>query len=568
MFKLFIRTAVLLLLSTTAAQTQAPDIEWVKAIYGTSPNAPLGAFFTDMCTDADGNTYYTGEFRNDLKFGTLTLTGSSEAALFLAKYSPGGTPLWAVKVAANAPTTFSAFTYSAKVDADGIGNVHLSANYEAASLDFGNGTTLNRTCTDNCREGFLARFNGAGVVQFVKGLHAAAGQDFKVAGVAAAPDGTHYLAGSFTGTEAWLQGGANIGGITKDAFYLVQYNPSGGGVWTALLPDNSGDPDATAIAVSPDGERIAVMGRYTDPQLYFGNMAYASSNSNSKQFVVWYNKTGQPLGAGTIGAASIEVFDFSVTADYRVWAACDFSGDLTWNDANIASINGTNSRAALVSVASGQPGQLVSAIGFNGNSYPLNTFAVSPDGKFYTGGTSRETITVAGSTLDFQGCADLLLSGGSGTSTTWGKTIGGAGCEIIQNDYYGSLMDTDADGNLYVCGHFENGASAGGNSIPGNGLWLAKFSAGPVSVQDNVLTDNQLLLSPNPANGLVQVSAPGFSAGSWISIYNCLGKRIAENQVDGENITFNIAGWQPGIYFAVLADAKGAMVQSAKLLVE
>ena len=169
MFKLIFRTAVIILLSTTAMHAQAPDIEWVKAIFGSSPNAPLAATLTDICTDADGNTYLTGEFRNELKFGAITLTGNSEAALFLAKYNSGGTPIWAVKVTANTPTTFSAFTYSAKVDADGIGNVYLSANFEAASLDFGNGTTLNRTCNDNCREGFLARFNGSGVVQFVKG---------------------------------------------------------------------------------------------------------------------------------------------------------------------------------------------------------------------------------------------------------------------------------------------------------------------------------------------------------------------------------------------------------------
>ena len=389
-----------------------------------------------------------------------------------------------------------------------------------------------------------------------------------MAGVAAAPDGKHYLTGSFTGTEVWLQGGANIGGITKDAFYLVQYNASGGAEWVALLPDNSGNPEATAIAISPDGERIAVMGRYTDPQLYFGNTAYASSNSNSKQFVVWYSAAGQPLGAGTIGAASIEVFDFAVTADYRVWAACDFSGDLTWNDGNITAIGGTNSRAALISVAAAQTGQLISSIGFNGNSYPLNTFTIGPDGKFFTGGTSRETLTAGGATLGFQGCADLVLSGGSGITPTWAKTIGGAGCEIIQNDYYGSLMDTDEDGNLYVCGHFENGATAGGNTVPGNGLWLGKFSAGPVGVDDNVLTDKQLSLSPNPATGMVRISGPGFSGSGLISIFDGHGKRIAQKQVDGNDCFFNVSEWTSGIYFTTLINEKGAVMQSAKLVVK
>jgi len=568
MIKLMFRAAVVILLSNASIYSQTPEIEWVRPIYGTTATAPLSATVTDMCTDADGNTYLTGEFRNEIKFGPITLPGTSEAALFLAKYNAEGTPLWAVKITANAPTAFSAFGNSAKVDADGLGNVYLCANFEAASIDFNNGVVLNQHCTNNCREGFLVKLNGQGVFQFIKSLHAASGEPFNVAGVVAAADGKHYLTGSFTGTELWLQGGANIGGITEDAFFVVQYNAAGGAEWVAFLPPNTGVPDATAIAISPDGERIAITGRYTDAQINFGNGAVTSSTSNSKQFVVWFNTSGQPMGAGTLGAASIEVFDISVNADYKVWAACDFSGSLTWNDANITNINGTNAAAALVAVGAAQTGQLVAYVGFNGNSYPLNTFTIGPDDKFYTGGTTREMLSPGGINLGFQGCADIVLSGGVGTTANWVKSIGGTGCEIIQNDYYGTLMDTDENGNLYICGHFQNGASAGGSAIPGNGLWVGKFSTGPVGVDDNVMADKQLLLSPNPASGIIQISAPGFSDSGLIKIYDCYGKQIVEKQLEGDNISFNVSDWQSGIYFVTLINEKGTVMQSAKLVVE
>lgn len=217
---------------------QAPQFAWVKPIFGASPTAALESFITDLSTDRAGNTYLTGEFQNQINFGNITLNGNGDdATLFVAKYSPAGTPLWAKKATPEVPAGTSAFfSGSSKIDVDSLGNIYWCGNFIAASLDFGGGLTVTTHCSNGCQEGFFVKLNTDGDILFAKSLHASIGNPFSVTGVAVDAAGRHYLAGSFTGTELWLQGGANIGGITRDGFFTVQYAPAGNAEWVAFYP--------------------------------------------------------------------------------------------------------------------------------------------------------------------------------------------------------------------------------------------------------------------------------------------------------------------------------------------
>ncbi|MCC6410045.1 MAG: hypothetical protein IT270_00215, partial [Saprospiraceae bacterium] len=310
--------ACLLLQQTAMAQT--PMFSWANAMQGANPSDPSTAEITDLDTDPAGNTYITGEYRNDLHLGGTVLTGNNNAAFFLAKYSPDGVLLWAKKVVQAQPEDGLDFNSFAQISTDDAGNVYWSGNYEAASLDFGNGTTITRTCTNGCQEGFLVKTDAAGTIVFAKALHASGGEDFTIAGVAAANSGVHVVSGSFKGTELWLQGGANIGGIADDGYFTALYNAAGGAEWIAFLNPNSGIPNVTGIAMSDDGERIAVVGNYSDSLLNFGNSAVTASFSNNKRFAVWYNKVGQPMGAGTLSSTvNVDIYDIRLDDTYKLW---------------------------------------------------------------------------------------------------------------------------------------------------------------------------------------------------------------------------------------------------------
>jgi hypothetical protein len=50
-----------------------------------------------VASDASGNTYFTGAFTAVASFGKTTLTSGGKTDIFVASYTPGGTPRWAVR---------------------------------------------------------------------------------------------------------------------------------------------------------------------------------------------------------------------------------------------------------------------------------------------------------------------------------------------------------------------------------------------------------------------------------------------------------------------------------------
>lgn len=275
------KTSILLIALSgfaTSFLAQTPSLGWAKAIQGATPASMLAADISDFDADPAGNAYITGQFRGQLNFGSgVSLTGNgNDHTLFLAKFAPNGTPLWAKKASAMMPDNDSPFGNSGKIAVDAAGNVYWCGNYLANTLDFGNGVTVTRHCTNDCQEGFLLKLNTDGNLVFQKAIRAATGEALHLAGVAVDAIGRHYLTGSYSGTEIWLQGGANIGGLTTQGFFLCAYAEPGNAEWIAFQGKSSGQPYARAIDVSPDGERIVVSGIFM-------------------RLLLWISATVQPL---------------------------------------------------------------------------------------------------------------------------------------------------------------------------------------------------------------------------------------------------------------------------------
>ncbi len=82
---------ILSLLLPTLLRAQSPAVvpwAWVERAIGPAENAGFG-----VATDAVGNVYVTGYFRQALTIGTTTLRTDSTDA-FLAKYTAQGTAVW------------------------------------------------------------------------------------------------------------------------------------------------------------------------------------------------------------------------------------------------------------------------------------------------------------------------------------------------------------------------------------------------------------------------------------------------------------------------------------------
>lgn len=554
-------------LAGSSLLAQSPTFSWAKALYGATLSAPVSAEFSDLDIDGAGNTYVTGEFHTRLDLGGGIVLEETDAAFFLAKYSPDGVPQWARKIRQQSAPSGANFNNSGKIDVDGAGNVYWAGEYKAAALDFGNGITVTRACNNNCIEGFVTKIDGNGNVLFAKGLRAAIGETFSLKGIVSDQEGNHYVTGQFFGTELWLQGGGNIGGLESPGYYLGKYKANGNSEWTTFLNPGSGLVIPQSIDISPDGQRIVVAGEFSDAAVNFGNGAAIAAGTGNNRFVVWYSPTSHAQGAGALtSSAQIELLSIQVDEQYRVWAPCEFRGSLSWKGTSLGS-NATAASNQAVVVLQPNTAAISPVFENDGNYYPASSIAVGANGAFYTAGSIDQTLNLPGlGSFSDQGCADLFLIGGANQQYQWAKSVGQAGCEehYVVNRH--ALLEANAAGDLYLCGKFTNSAKLDNLALSGNGLWVGKLSAAMVPVETLENTTAGLRIYPNPAADelTIAVAAPQTAL---IQIRNTTAQILFSGTLEHASASISVKEWPAGVYVVSCMDQSGHLIQSTRVVI-
>lgn len=106
----------------------------------------------NLCSDANGNFYLTGYFKNSATFGGTSLTNNNgKTDAFLVKFNPSGNPDWAIR----GGSEHSSLGYNVATDIDG--NIYLSGAFEN-DISFGKIMTM----ADPGTTIFVAKFSGDG----------------------------------------------------------------------------------------------------------------------------------------------------------------------------------------------------------------------------------------------------------------------------------------------------------------------------------------------------------------------------------------------------------------------
>jgi hypothetical protein len=109
------------------------SVIWTKAFSaGTSSSA------NSVAVDSQNNVFVAGSFGGTVDFGGVTLTASNQLSMFVAKYSPSGTLLWA-RAFGGAGIVYD---YGNALAVDGSDNVFMLGRLQSANANFGNGITL------------------------------------------------------------------------------------------------------------------------------------------------------------------------------------------------------------------------------------------------------------------------------------------------------------------------------------------------------------------------------------------------------------------------------------------
>ena len=411
----------------------APDggLLWATRAGGTGEDEGHG-----VATDADRNILVTGRFTGTSTFGSgepneTSLTSAGSFDVFVAKYAPDGTLLWA---------THAASTGSDKgegVATDVAGNSVVTGFFGGLAT-FGIGEPNETSLTSaGSFDVFVAKYAPDGALLWATRA-GGTGSDLG-GGIATDGDGNSVVTGRFAGTATFGTGEPNEADLTSagsNDVFVAKYAPDGALLWATRA--GGVDPD--------DGNDIA-----TD----------ASGN------VLVTGRFGLGGGTATFGAGEPNETTLSSAGGGDLFVAKYVpNGTLLWA-----------TRAGGTSVTTG----IGIATDVAGNTVVTGAFKSTTT---FGAGEPDET------TLSDAGGGDLFLARYAPEGTLlWATRAGGTGSDS------GVGIATDAGGNTVVTGFFVGTATFGAGEpnetvlTGGLTVFVAKYAAGEAFSCDLTTTD-------------------------------------------------------------------------------
>lgn len=216
----------------------------------------------EIIVDHDNNFIITGTFRfEDLALGDTTLSNNGGFDVFIAKYDPDGSLLWASRAGGLGDDNGQGIT----VDADN--NIITTGRFAFDAL-FDNDSTLTSA---GDRDIYLAKYNPEGTLLWVR---QAGGDDFDEGlGVAVNAAGDIYMTGNFHHEAAFQD--TTIGGSAGKTIFVAKYDSDGMVQWAHHA---GGLSDSGYDIVCNNSGDVLVSGSF-EGEIEFHNFSVESSGS-------------------------------------------------------------------------------------------------------------------------------------------------------------------------------------------------------------------------------------------------------------------------------------------------
>jgi hypothetical protein len=296
---------------------------WARRIGGTNSDQALS-----VSTDSSGNVIVAGyHFSNPLNIyaanGTTISFTLNGAGVFIVKYDPNGTPLWARRMGGN----FFSFTES--VTTDSSRNVIVAGSYASNPLNIfaADGSTvsftLNNSMSDASQDIFVVKYDPNGTPLWARRMGGTVND--QGSSVTADSSGNIVVSGRYNSNplNIFAANGttvsftlANSGG--QDAF-IVKYDSSGTPLWARRLGGTGFEDQVTSVSTDSSGNIVGTGWYRSNPLNIFAangtTVSFTLANAGSiDSFVVKYDSSGTPLWARRMYGMGND-FSYSVGTD-------------------------------------------------------------------------------------------------------------------------------------------------------------------------------------------------------------------------------------------------------------
>jgi len=563
-------TATALLLSTTLstsqAQSAAPDWQWAKRIPLASSIIPAAA------TDAGGNSIIIGSFLGNATFGNTILTSyepSSSGDSFVAKHDAQGAVLWVRQI------TGSREERPVDVKLDAAGNVYVVGTMETTTTFVDGNITLTSSVAGSTNL-YVAKYDPAGTLLWARnfgGSHAGIDMLYGQA-IAVSSTGVVYVAADLKGQASFDATQVEI--PTGTTPVLLQLSPNGAVQWAKAATIET-VTQVQAIArvagsLSVDATGAAYLGGTLSGSLRFGSHTVSCSPTQQALFLARYDAQGNPQWvsqSASTGSGNVLLTKVTTDAAGNSYVTGDF-GPGSGSNLNASfgpytlTSQGQNDAFLVKYDATGAPrwARSVGGTGFDHSG----AITFSSNGDLLLGGYFTNTIALTpGVSLTSRGDIDIFLTRFNDQGTVqWAQQAGGPhGYEMINS------LTTDANGNIYVHGQ------ATYNTAFGSLLQVS--SAGPFSfaarLSNTVLNANNrhetqaLTLYPSPARGTADVKLGALPKGTVLHLSDVTGRIVHQQTVSSEVAQLSLPGLHAGLY-ALKATAPNGEYYTGRLVVE
>jgi len=527
LFTIVFFCSLLIFLNPVNILAQDPDWAWVSSADGIRSDRG-----NSICSDASGNIYTTGDFRESITFGDITLTDNGIGDLFLVKNNSQGDVLWAISFGG------TSLDFSNKVTSDGSGNIIITGAFRSESIIFGD-----YTLTNNGMEAFfIAKISPEGNVLWASSAFNE--NNCWGTSVDTDNDGNIIVTGSFSGASV-VFGGTTLVNAYQFAtdFFLVKYNDAGDVLWAQSFGDHTYD-NSSGIYADNNGN-INLTGTFLSNTITFGTTTLTNSGGRD-YFLVQFNPSG---GINWVRHATGDGDEMGsdVATDNagNIFVSGTYTGTSVTFDTHTLPGNGYMNLFILKYNSGGDLAWVQSATGkYNDGAYGVT--ATDDGGVLVAGDFESDTLFFGNyslintlveygdifvTKLNSEGLVSWAISAG-GDESDWGKDV-----------------TTSGSGNIYVTGSFYSPEIFFGDIKIVNtsnnyyDLYIAKISSS-TGISDNYFQSTYDIY-PNPANDIITINTP---APVNVEITSIAGQCVLKTEVTADNATIDISNLTPGVY--------------------